>query len=629
MDKRNIIDRAKKDIEQARATYNDQYVSLVDLSDEEDTIERVFHNEEESDFSNLGNVSEDDYSKLLDNLVKDDHDLRDLLEAAHYVVKYDIGLADVQIEALEKLVASAKARRKEIGDACAKKEIIGKSIKALKDLKDDLDNFNEEEIIDIPMLDMIFDILSVDEETKAEYLEGALLFNLEVFSNMRNKDYGRGNAKDSDDSIEVLDDNLDSYSSIVSKFSKKVFNYSDLKDLFDKYGYDLSAFHQDYVDALLKRGSLAQYISVFEALKNNKVPFAVESDRSLTQFLIYSKPSVIEIMCNIFRENGVNIEDTKGWFTSFFPGGFGDAPAKGEGGGLSPSDNDNIYVRGTFDNFIKNYQYIKENFQCDMKSVLEKSASTLISSHKTFVKNVSRLKLYKIFLDEGKKMTTLTASRPMDNADRLIEVGEEDYIYRHPTVLTRNCDLIARRIYVCKERGYDYHSKYRQGTFVTGLHSVDKPFVLPSEAEVGGIVGGKPIVIPPELIRSVPDYAIELVKTDKYKVYSDLLADVHPDKVSNATYDDPVIKNLDDNYMKTQATYVIDGTIISRNKLLRNYEFLKNTPSIPNDKKDLNDILLVSAISNSLFSESEVNNISKALGNAIMPEGGSYGFSTK
>lgn len=610
-----VIAKAKEEINQRKDVYEEEYFSLVDASSEVDIIKRVFPNGV-IDYSVLKDVSKEDYAKLLNFLIKDDEELIKLLGAAQYVVKYDIGLVKRQSDALEMLIVMANSKLKEISDVSSRKDALGKNIKDLNELKNDLDSLGENDIVDLNMLDKIFSVLGIDEESKADYLEKALLFNLEQFNKLNGLDLG----------LDKFDRAKD------SKKAKKdeTFGVEELEQLFSRYGYNFSAFDQNYVDALLNRGNLEQYTNIFEALKSNDVPFAKESAKSLTQFLIYSKPEIIENMCNIFKENGIMIEDAKGYITAFFPGGSGKPIENGGGGGWNPDD---LYIKGTYDNFIENYLYVKENFQCDMKWFLEKESMLLIASHEKLVKNIGKLALYGIILEDGKKSYTLTATRPMDNADRLIEVGEESYIYKYPTILTKNCDLISRRIYACNFLGYDYHSKHRDGAFLTSLTRLDKPLELPSEAAKDGVSGGEKIIVPQELISNngfvVPDYALELLESDKYKMYSNILKDAHPDQVSSETYEDPIVKSLDNNYKATNGSYVIDGTIISRKKFLRNYEFLMKTKDIPDDKKNLGDILLVSAISNSLLSEVEVEKISKVLGNSIKPEGGNYGLSTK
>ena len=128
-----------------------------------------------------------------------------------------------------------------------------------------------------------------------------------------------------------------------------------------------------------------------------------------------------------------------------------------------------------------------------------------------------------------------------------------------------------------------------------------------------------------EIEQCVPKDCDAILKGNKF---SELLNEYLPVAISDDTLSNPIIKEIDERYTRTQLSYNFNGVIISRNKFLRNYEFLMNTNLISNEDKDVEQIMLVSAIHNSKLSMEEIEKVNNGL-NGCMHLGGNDGVLKK
>jgi len=124
----------------------------------------------------------------------------------------------------------------------------------------------------------------------------------------------------------------------------------------------------------------------------------------------------------------------------------------------------------------------------------------------------------------------------------------------------------------------------------------------------------------------VPDCVSGLLKENKYK---ELLDSYSPRKISEKTLSDPVIVSLEERFKVSDSVYKFNDVMISRRKVLRNYEFLMNTDLIDSNEKDPHRMLLVSTINNSLLTEVEVEEIDRRISEVLGIKGGKNGLSKK
>ena len=230
----------------------------------------------------------------------------------------------------------------------------------------------------------------------------------------------------------------------------------------------------------------------------------------------------------------------------------------------------------------------------------------------TLIKNIEELELYGFDIYRDKfPLSAIGASKIMESADCFIEIGEEGYIKKYPSRLTCTCRDIVKRIYAYKEYGFDYHSESHAGTIKVELTDLSRDCEL-SQTTIDKIA---------------PKDVDKLLDNNKSK---ELLDSHLPRKISENTLNDPIILNLDERFKVSDSKYIIDGIIISRKKVLRNYEFLTNNMSlIPDEEKNKDDILLVSVINNSLLNKEQIDVIDRNLKEVLEYNGGQNGISKK
>ena len=278
----------------------------------------------------------------------------------------------------------------------------------------------------------------------------------------------------------------------------------------------------------------------------------------------------------------------------------------------SEEEKDDLTVKGLHKDFFKNLEYMKSNFDVEEKSLLERGIRLLTLPHDSLIKHIEELELYGYDIhDESFPLSAIAASRIMDSTDSFIEIGEEQYIKRYASRLLFTCGDIVKRIYAYNESGLEYHSEGRSSTIKSNVVNLSTDCEL-TEATIE---------------RLVPDDVEELLRDNKCK---ELLDSYYPRKISDTTLNDPVIVNLDERFKVSDSMYRIDDIVISRRKVLRNYEFLtNNTELIPEKEKDVRKMLLVSVINNSLLHSSEIEAIDRNIREVLSYNGGKHGISKK
>ena len=394
--------------------------------------------------------------------------------------------------------------------------------------------------------------------------------------------------------------------------------------MFDKFGYDLSNLKEEFIHRLQSDGNLENIEGVFEALKVNNIPFLQEKRKAklLTQFLLYSSKELINNVCAIFKEAHIDNDYFTSYIAAFFPSveekksvthrrKSGITKDKLDQISNLKEKNDNLFVKGLHTDFVKNLEYLTTNFNVDKRTLLERGVKVLNSTHGALLRHIKELELYDYNIHSHNfSISALSASRIMDSTDSFIEVGEERYLRNNSSRLVATCGEIAKRIYAYKLKGIDYHSQTHYGTFKTNISNLNLPCDIPE------------IVIK----SCVPNDVEEILQGNRYK---ELLESNNPSKISESTLKNPIILGLEEKYKVDDSVYNFDGIIISRRKVLRNFEFLINAPELENDEKEVQKILLVSSINNSLLNTEQIERIDRVIGAVVNEKGVNYGISKK
>ena len=593
--KRSILDRTIALVDKRKTKAEEDFCNFDDVSDDLSLIDRAFKSD---DLSSLKALSDEDFKSLVTKVYSDKElELVNGLEGAYFLFKNDIDLVDTQTKKLNDFVNRVKILKKKLASSQDKFSLLVERIKDYEELEKELALAKKEGVISNELVDRISLVLGFDDKTKFEYYVDVLKFNGDSYNALLIS------------SLEVKEE------------VKVVIDIDDLRKVFSKYGYDLSSLDSKYIKALQEEGNLENIEGVFRAITDNRMTFLQEKRKTklLTQFLLNSNEKIINEVCSVFKDNYVS----SSFFTSYLPVFF---PSEDRRSAKSRkrkkttdkrdkkevSDlEDGLTVKGLHKDFIKNLEYMKNNFDVEEKTLLERGIRLLTLTHDALLRHIEELELYGYDIHDSKfPLSAIGASRIMDSTDCFIEVGEENYIKRFASRLLFTCEDIVKRIYAYQESGLEYHSEGRSGAIKTNVIN------LCSDCELSQMT----------IDSLVPDCTFELLSGNKYK---ELLDSYSPRKISDKTLGDPVITSLEERFKVSDSVYKINDITISRRKVLRNYEFLMNTDLIDISEKDSHRMLLVSAINNSLLTSSEVEEIDRGISEVLGIKGGKNGLSKK
>jgi len=593
--KKTLLDKMIDFVNKRKTEALKEFSDFDSRSDDLSLVEHTLSSDKEG-YESLSNLSLDDFQTLVKKLYSEkEMDIVNGINGAYYLFKNGIPLVDVQIANLNDLINRAQRLRDELTIAQQRFNELEGVIKDYEVLEQDLSIAREEGFIDNDLVDKISIVFDLDEDLESKLLDEVLRFNYSKY--------------------------IDFTKSLVVEEQHSMIDINDLRSVFSKYGYDLSSLDSKYVKALQEEGNLENIEGVFRAITSNRMNFLQEKRKAklLTQFLLNSNENIINEVCSIFKDNYVS----GNFFTSYLPVFFPSedrriikhsrkkrSTEKGETKEES-SSKENLGVKGLHRDFLKNLEYMKKNFDVEEKFLLERGIRVLTLTHDTLLKHIEELELYGYDIHGSKfPLSAIGASRIMDSTDGFIEIGEEAYIKNFASRLLFTCSDIVKRIYAYKESGLEYRSDKRDGAFKTNVIDMTHPCDLSNET----------------IERLVPRDSEELLEGSKYK---ELLDTYSPRKISSVTLESPVIKALDEKFMVDESVYMINDVTISRKKVLRNYEFLMSTPMLVKEEKDINKILWVSTINNSLLNSSDLEAIHRGLSEVVEYKGGKHGISKK
>ncbi|MBQ7136812.1 MAG: hypothetical protein IJO43_02395 [Bacilli bacterium] len=542
---------------------------------------------------------------------EDERELKTVINAAYFLVTNDIDLVERQKEDLRELNYRANIKRRNLRKSIERRETNVETIEIYSALEKELNGFAKDGYIPNDTIKRVFELLKIKEEEQGEYLKQILMFNLERFTLVNSR------AKDGEQIIEMLE-------VTSTDLEKPEIALEQMQPIFEKHGYDISLLSNELIELLTRQGNLSKIDSIFESIKRNKLDFVSNSKESmpfLTNLLVYSNSDIIDEACKIFKDAHVDSKFIRNYKPIFFPSSDEVDDSKNITRRRNPStiidhgekveDSNRNKVIGRHRDFVENLNLL-ESLGYDRKFLLERQTAIITLPHSTLCRHLKELKLYEFPVDSGKfPLSTLGSYRIMEYTDAFIELGEEQYIYNFPSKLWGFRDAYFDRLYTFKKLGIPY--QYETNGNPKLLQSV-----IDSDTSHG--------VTKEKVSSTVPRDAEVILRGNKY---SELLDRCLPIEISQETLESSMVRQLDSKYKRTNATYDINGVLISRRKLLRNYEFLINTDLISSDEKDPEQILLVSAISKSRLSIAEIEKVNNGLNSCMVVGGGKDGILKK
>ncbi len=603
MKKMNIIEKFRSLIAKKYRQIEENFQEACAMSKELSLIkDNLFKDADMEDLTVLSRIDDETFDQLLKILTKDEEDsLRTTLKASKFLMANNIGLVDDQKDKIRDFIDRANLRKTRLERKVESSQASLDNLELYNKVEQKLIALQDSGYIDNETLNEVCALLKVTEEKKETYIDEALSFNVER--------YKKQSTKTLKEEPKVEETPKELPATAITK--------EELASIFEKHHYDMANLSDEMVNLLMMNGDLIKIDSIFTSIERNKLDFLTEDKKNaaiLTKFLLQSSSELIDEGCKLFKDEGVSADLLKSYKAIFFEtsdtqkSNISDqrkkrnkGPADDSTSPISPLDR-LLSVNGRNKDFKRNLELL-ESLGRDKKKLLETQVYLLTSPHKCLLRHIDELKLYEYPIDDKAfPLSAISSFRIMELTDKYIELGEEEYIHRYASKLTSHIDGIFERMYAMKKEGIPIHSEKNPQNIRTIVFDLNKPCEVAED----------------RIKELIPKDSETLLKGNKY---NQLLEDYAPSTISPETLDDPVIKKLDENYKYSNLGYNFNGVIISRKKLLRNYEFLMKTDLIPAEEKDQHQMLFVASLYNSWLDMDQIEKIEGAI-SASMSLGG-------
>ena len=373
------------------------------------------------------------------------------------------------------------------------------------------------------------------------------------------------------------------------KENKEKLTDQELKEVFEKYGYNYSKVNEEQKQRLRIKGNIKNIEEVFEAIANYSIPFK-ETEITSISLLIKSDKDAIETIYQLSQKYNVDFSR----IIRLIPGILIHKSSKTYKNNSSKLGIQQ--VQGSFEDFEENIKLLEE---CgyDIKDVMKSTITIFIVPNKTLRRNVEELRKYGFpkNLNEIKFKLSGLKGDAIKNIDRFIELDEFNYIKQNTSRLClEQTSPIFTRLYFAKklnksgQEHYEIKRKTKNKEILTGT--------ITTETELD-----KKININ-ELETNYPGI-------DSYKEILEFLSHEdrkgYPYEMSN----DELMEEFEKLFKQNQIEYKINDNILSRYKTQRIYSLL--TKKFKETKKD--QLLLFALTYNSLLSHDEYEKIKSGI----------------
>lgn len=561
------------------------------------------------DFSFLSKVDHEQLNALLNLVLREDEkELANGIRAAHYLAQNDIELVDEQMDKLRDLISRSEVKKRSLQRSIATREKAIATLEDCSNLEDELKGLSTSGVFDEKTIAQFFKLFNIKPDEQGRYLDAILKFNTtRILTSIRKM------SKEEDKEIEELDVPIE----VIDIENKKI-TEEQLKLVFEKHDFDFSILKPKTLKLLLEQGDLAKIDDMLECINDERLDFVRKNGKILAKFLLESTRELILEGCQVFDDAHVGREYLRSYKSVFF---LSEEEAKGiqvttpqKYGRRMITPPIDIYapesdkkdepleeVVGKHKDFFENLKLL-ESLGYDRQTLLTRQVKILTSSHRLLVQRLEELNLYEFPVgEENFPLSTLSSTKIMDLADGFIELGEKNYILNCSSRLTAYIDGTLERLYALQKEKKDYCSWY-------GGKKVMRGFVTDPKLPCG--------LSSSQIEKIVPKDVQELLEGNQY---AELLDNYLPLTISSETLEDPIISKLEEENKVSPWEYNFNGVIISRKKLLRNYEFLMTSDFVPHEEKeaDKEHILLVSAIHNSMLNATEIEKVSAILSTSV------------
>ena len=391
-------------------------------------------------------------------------------------------------------------------------------------------------------------------------------------------------------------------------------NIEEVKEVFKSYDYDFSDLKEEVQETLLAYGDMNRILEVFDSLQKNRFPrFDLKRNgKKLVSLLINSRASIIEEIVAFSREKGIYPRD----LLMLIPALAEQREEKRtrgsiEGGNATP------FITGRDEDYKKNIEFL-ESIGFQISYIFHKCKDLLIMPNQKLVSNYRKFILYGFEIPTDQygdlchpALSCLLSTSFDEIVDQFIEISREGHQYikenmSRITTTTSPKDLLFYNIYA-SYMNQDELGEYMvpEGPFSGANHKK-----LKLRGEITRYAGSGFENIPYRgLTEENKEQKTMTIEVDcQNKDEFDRVVEEHKgyeDDLYNLVFNDDLILALEKYVdISDPLRYEFDGVLISKQKVLRIYNILKNE-----HLESLEDSLLYALTYNSILSQEDLDKI--------------------
>lgn len=340
-----------------------------------------------------------------------------------------------------------------------------------------------------------------------------------------------------------LEHNLEAYRLIEEKNKEyKNNNLNKLEVLFTKYGFNFNNFFIEEQEAIIKASETKNIEDVLAFIKYSDLVFLTDYHKEFTKLIIDANIKVIKAIDCALKSKIID----KNFIINNL---------------------DILYDENKYKNLSKNINLLTIR-GIDLTSVAKKNPGVLVTDNNALTVIFEVLDEYNFTLGIDNNYDILINNDLLNIVDSFIELGLYPLLKENQKYLNNNSNDIVKRIIISNLIGLNYINNNNK---LIGQVASGNKFYVSSEKYDNYIVNEGECYLNPSCVKKL--------ESNKRLAISD--------EIKNSE----IISKLDEFYKKSKLVYEINGVIISKNRVLRNLEVLKDM-----DDMDITDILYQAVI---------------------------------
>lgn len=350
----------------------------------------------------------------------------------------------------------------------------------------------------------------------------------------------------------------------IDRHNKRIAKGNNVLDILIEYGYNNTLTSSE--EAILNSISKEELEEKLKYL-SSKIEFDFLKEPVLNRRLILillAPLSNIKEILNISKKTNLSLEN-------IFPIFYLNKDFK-----LESDDSFYNNVEGCFETFTKNIKLLND-LGYNINEVYENFSNLFYTKPEILVSNLETYTKYNINIPIP---SALVVDDLEYKLDRFIELGLYSYIKSFPQTILNKDKAFFSRIYYARKN----------------LLPVKKRYLVKEITSLNGYM-----INEENYQELVPTYKPIRFETEFYKKLEGMKPNIIDNRVITS-----LLKVLDDNYMEEDNVYNIEGTLISRNKVIRLFQSFLN-----NNTNNINyfEGLLFAITSNTLISKDDFDNL--------------------